>query len=416
MHIPSHIKSLISLFSSQNGKAYLVGGCVRDSLLGVTPHDWDIAVTTEPDETISICENAGYRVIPSGIKHGTVTVLVPMGQNSDDSDIYDHVECTTCRTEGNYSDGRHPDTISFSGKIEDDLARRDFTINAMACCCDDGELKIIDLHGGQEDLDKKIIRTVGDPNERFAEDGLRILRSIRFAVKLGFFIDKETRVAIECNAFRLKSISHERIRDEFKKILTSDNPKRGLFLLNEFDLLKYILPGSISPYGMGAIDQVKEDFSVRMATLLFGMDSDSLIENLKWLKLSNEEIKNITVLATSSVISAEPTSRNARRWRHILGDLVFDGIKVRLAHAYHDFDNLLELRELIEISQNNNDPVDISDLAINGHDLLALGLKPDRKFVEIFNYLLEVIWDFPAKNKKEILMDEVKKYLNSHPN
>ena len=162
--VPAYLAPLLSLFASHGEAAYPVGGCVRDTLMDIPPHDWDVAVTTIPHDTMAICHAAGYRTVPTGLKHGTVTVLV--GEEKPRMPI----ECTTCRTEGGYSDGRHPDAVAFTGRIEDDLSRRDFTVNAMAFTHAEGGLSVLDLFGGQDDLKSRIIRAVGDPDTRFTED------------------------------------------------------------------------------------------------------------------------------------------------------------------------------------------------------------------------------------------------------
>ena len=195
--IPSYLAPLLSLFASHGERAFPVGGCVRDTLMGVPPHDWDVAVTTIPNDTMAICHAAGYRTVPTGLKHGTVTILVPLsGDPADRDGPYEMIECTTCRTEGGYSDGRHPDAVSFTGRIEDDLSRRDFTVNAMAFMTEGDGLAVLDLFGGREDLKNGVIRAVGDPDTRFTEDALRLMRAVRFAVKLGFTIEENTYAAI----------------------------------------------------------------------------------------------------------------------------------------------------------------------------------------------------------------------------
>ena len=162
---PPYLSSLLDLFASHGEAAYPVGGCVRDTLMGIPPHDWDVAVTTPPETTQALCQAAGLRVIPTGIKHGTVSVLLPIsGDLADRESPYELIECTTCRTEGGYTDGRHPDAVTFTGLIEDDLSRRDFTVNAMAFTQGKEGLSVLDLFNGQADLQGGVIRAVGDPD------------------------------------------------------------------------------------------------------------------------------------------------------------------------------------------------------------------------------------------------------------
>ena len=410
--IPAYLAPLLSLFSSRGERAFPVGGCVRDTLMGVKPHDWDVAVTTVPHDTMAICHAAGYRTIPTGLKHGTVTVLVPhSGDPADREGRYDLIECTTCRTEGGYSDGRHPDAVSFTGRIEDDLSRRDFTVNAMAFMTERDGLAVLDLFGGQKDLANSVIRAVGDPDTRFTEDALRLMRAVRFAVKLGFTIEADTYAAICRRAEGLARISRERISDEFQKILTSPEPERGVQLLTDTGLMPYVLPRGISPDGMGELSALPADFTVRMACLLWGQASDKTEENLAGLRLSNAVRKDILAITRSAAMAVEATPRKAREWRHYRGDLTLPALAVRRAHTRADAETaeLDALTELVRISIERNEPVRIADLDINGTDLIALGFKPGRLLQDILCDLLEAVWNNPAKNTREELIKEALK-------
>ena len=405
--IPSYLVPLLSLFASRGERAFPVGGCVRDTLMGVKPHDWDVAVTTVPHDTMALCHAAGYRTIPTGLKHGTVTVLVPhSGDPTDREGRYDLIECTTCRTEGGYSDGRHPDAVSFTGRIEDDLSRRDFTVNAMAFMTEGDGLAVLDLFGGQNDLKNGIIRAVGDPDTRFTEDALRLMRAVRFAVKLGFTIEENTYAAICRRAEGLARISRERISDEFQKILTSPEPERGVQLLTDTGLLPYVLPRGISPKGMGGLSSLPADFTVRMACLLWEMDYDGVQENLAGLRLSNAVRKDILAIACSYIRTLRPDALCARQWRHGLGENALPALAVRAARG----DAAAEkLAGLVKLSIAKNEPVRIADLDINGTDLLSLGFKPGRLLQDILCDLLEVVWNDPAKNTREELIKEAVK-------
>ena len=415
MSIPTHVQNLLDLFRFCGEAAYPVGGCVRDTLMGIPPHDWDVAVTTSPDATVSICEEAGFHTIPTGIKHGTVTVLVPhSGIPSHREGGYDLIECTTCRTEGGYSDGRRPDGVTFTGRITDDLSRRDFTVNAMAFDTSLGEEEghpgVLDLFGGREDLRNRLIRTVGDPDTRFCEDGLRLLRAVRFAVKLGFALEDSTRAAIIRRAEGLDRISRERISDEFQKILTSPHPEVGVTLLGELGLLPYVLPCGISPKGAGNLSALPADFILRMACLQWGMDGEALEENLRGLRLPTAVSKQIRTLARRWLLPSRLTSRKAREWRHALGELAAPTLEVRLAamgaEETGEREMLLSLLELVRRSEEAGEPVRIADLAISGDDLIELGFKPGRLLQDIFCDLLEVVWDHPEKNNRETLLQE----------
>ena len=230
--IASVLKDFYSQFDKAGFKAYLVGGAVRDIFLKKKASDWDVATNATPQDVMKLFKT----VIPTGFEHGTVTVHYKGAE----------IEVTTFRTESGYSDGRHPDSVNYAATIEEDLSRRDFTINAIAADLKNG--KIIDPFNGRKDIKKKILRTVGDAHLRFMEDGLRPVRCIRFASKLGFSIEKYTYSEILDSAVheKIKSISIERFRDEFEKILTSEKPSVGLKLLEETGLMKIFIPELLS--------------------------------------------------------------------------------------------------------------------------------------------------------------------------
>ena len=406
--VPAHLTPLLALFAAHGEAAYPVGGCVRDSLMGIPPHDWDVAVTTVPETTVALCKAAGYRTIPTGIQHGTISVLLPLsGDPADREGAYELIECTTCRTEGGYTDGRHPDAVAFTGLIEDDLSRRDFTVNAMAFSHGEEGLAVLDLFGGQDDLQKGIIRAVGDPDTRFTEDALRLMRGVRFAVKLGFTIEENTYAAMCRCAEGLSRISRERISEEFQKILTSPEPERGITLLAEAGLLPYVLPHGISPMGTGDLSALPADFAARMACLSWGQDDSKTTENLAGLRLPNAVRGDVLTITRSTALSVTPTPKAARQWRHALGELAIPALAVRTAHG--DDGTAHELAELVKASAEQNEPVRIADLRINGTDLIALGFKPGRLLQDILCDLLEVVWDDPAKNSREILIKEALK-------
>ena len=239
-------------------EAYLVGGCVRDLLMGESPKDWDITTNAKPEETKKVFP----KTYDTGLQHGTITVS--MGPSTQD-----HFEVTTYRVEGEYTDGRRPDYVAFTGNIEDDLSRRDLSINAIAY--DPVNDKIIDPHGGVEDLNNKIIRAVGDPNKRFAEDGLRTMRVARFAARFGFSVDPATQSAISGNLDVLKKVSKERVRDELTKTLITSKPSAGLKILSQTGALTVASPllnDSKTSSNFSAIDACSKNMLVRMALLL----------------------------------------------------------------------------------------------------------------------------------------------------
>ena len=403
---PPHLLPLLDLFASHGEAAYPVGGCVRDTLMGRTPNDWDVAVTTPPEITTSICESAGLRVIPTGIKHGTVSVLIPLcGDLSDRESPYDLIECTTCRTEGGYTDGRHPDAVTFTGLIEDDLSRRDFTVNAMAFTGGADGLAVLDLFEGLADLQNGVIRAVGDPDTRFTEDALRLMRGVRFAVKLGFAIEENTYAAIRRQAEGLSRISRERISEEFQKILTSPDPLRGVSLLNETGLMPYVLPHGISPLGTGDLSSLPADFTLRMACLLWQQDETAVTENLAGLRLSNTVRKSILTILRSAAMEIRATPKKAREWRHALEELATAALTVRRAHEA-DTAETTDMLRLVEASVTACDPVNVADLAIDGKDLISLGFTPGRRLQDVLCELLELVWEDPSKNSRDTLIKE----------
>lgn len=401
---PPAVRRLLALFASHGEAAYPVGGCVRDALMGIPPHDWDVAVTTVPERTQEICEAEGLRVIPTGMTHGTVTVLLPTDQGERIP-----VECTTCRTEGGYADGRHPDAVTFTGLIEDDLSRRDFTVNALAAEISpnsENAFEIIDLFGGRDDLQNKVIRCVGDPHTRLTEDALRILRAVRFAVKLGFDIEPATRQALVDCAHGLARISRERIRDEFEKILCSPDPTGGVHLLMELGLMPYVLPHGIAPDGTGDLADLPADFTVRAACLLRGMNTAAVKEDLRNLRLSNE-ILDHTLLLQSTPLPSSATPRAARDLRQACGELALPLLLIERAKG----NDTAALMNMVHTSRAKGECVSLSALAVDGKTLIELGIPAGKSVGQMLSTLLELVMDDPAKNTKETLINEAKKRI-----
>ncbi|MEI6058969.1 MAG: HD domain-containing protein, partial [archaeon] len=243
--IPDYVSHVTETLEKEGFEAYLVGGCVRDLLMGREPKDWDVTTNATPEQIIALFEKTVYENT-----FGTVGVCViretlkePVSQETSQNTLeYDIVEVTPYRTEAKYSDFRHPDEVKFSDNIEDDISRRDFTMNALAFRPKGHKQNLKDMFSGLKDIENKVIRTVGNPDERFKEDALRMLRAIRFSVQLDFTISHETSESILKNSHLIKNISQERIRDEFVKIIMSKNPATGIVLLQKFNLLKNIIP------------------------------------------------------------------------------------------------------------------------------------------------------------------------------
>ena len=241
MTIPKEVKDIIAKLEKAGFEAYIVGGCVRDFLFDKEPKDWDVTTNAKPEEIQKVFPDSFY-------ENNFLTVTARTKSKKPE---LAEVEITTYRLEAKYSDKRHPDEIKYAKKLEDDLSRRDFTINALALRLGSGQAKkVIDLFDGQKDLKNKTIKTVGNPKERFNEDALRMLRAVRFATTLGFSIEDKTAEAIKKNCIWLEAISQERIRDEFVKIIMTDRASDGIELLRELGLLKYVLPELLENYGI----------------------------------------------------------------------------------------------------------------------------------------------------------------------
>ena len=465
VQIPSNLKKMNQFFENAGFKAYLVGGAVRDMLLGQKVSEFDLATNATPEQEMSIFK----KVIPTGIEHGTVTVLF-MGTP---------IEVTTFRIEQGYSDSRHPDKISFTDDITEDLSRRDFTINAMAASLLDG--KIIDPFDGQKDLKNKIIRTVGSATERFSEDGLRPIRAIRFASKLNFKIEEETLKAIPLAIEKTKTISIERFRDEFCKMLVSEKPSISFKLMEETGILEFFLPELASCrnitqadfrgiHNFDILDHLfyacdgapKEKLLVRIAALFhdigkpstrkeetkidtdgtekpiitfFGHEkkSEQICKKIMTrLKFSNAEIDYVCHLIkehmffyesswTDGAIRRFITRNSLQKYTH--SEIIEDLFDLRIADVTgmtntppvlkngRWSENLIEFKDRIDNCLNENTALSLKDLAINGNDLMQIGLK-GKQIGWTLNELLQDVLESPSDNTKEKLI-EIAKNINS---
>ena len=395
-HCPDGVVGLLRLFEASGHGAYPVGGCVRDALMHTLPHDWDVAVICPPDVTLSLCQGAGYRVIPTGLAHGTVTVLCD-GMP---------VECTTCRADSTYSDGRHPDAVAFTDRLEDDLSRRDFTVNAMAArLSPDGTFTIIDRFGGQDDLRAKLLRCVGDPVTRFEEDALRILRAVRFAVKLGFEIEPNTRKALMATAYRLELISRERVRAELEGILLSPDPARGVRLLDELGLYTYVLPACTVPPAPDRLNKLPRDLALQLAALLTHVHTERAHAALASLRLPNQTVTDVKQYLSPLPPSVEATPLYARRVRQVFGHHAVRRILLESVHtAPGERPTLDTLIPMIQASEAASDCVTLKDLAVNGSDLVAIGIPKGTAVGQALCRLLEHVIQNPEHNQKETLL------------
>lgn len=439
MTIPKEVKNILSALQKAGFEAYIVGGCVRDFLRGVEPADWDVTTNAKPEEIQKVFPDSFY-------ENNFLTVGV-----KTDIGI---IEVTTYRLEAAYSDKRHPDELKYAKTLAEDLARRDFTVNAMAMT---DKKEITDLFDGQKDLTVKIIRTVGDANERFGEDALRILRAVRFATTLDFVIEEKTAEAIKKNSLWLEAVSKERIRDELVKIIMSENGAQGIELLRQLDLLKFILPELLENYGvtqnkhhiydcythaLKALEYTakkKYNLQVRIAALLHdvgkprskaGEGKESTFYNhemigakmafqiLQRLKFSNKDVEKIVTLIRYHMFYYnvdEVTESSVRRLIKNVGPENMEelmqvreadriGSGVPKAEPY----KLRHLKFIIE--KVSKDPISVKMLKVNGKDVMdLLGQAPGPKIGQILDVLLSYVLDDPKRNTKKFLSDEVLK-------
>ncbi len=435
MSIPKEVQSVITRLKKKDFQAYIVGGCVRDFLSGVTPEDWDVTTDAKPEEIQKIFPKSFYEN-----KFLTVTV-----QTGSKNPKLKEIEITTYRSEAKYTDKRHPDEIKFAKTIEEDLARRDFTVNAIAM---DEKLKIIDPFGGQKDLKNKIIRAVGNPKDRFSEDALRMMRAVRFATTLGFKIEPKTAEAIKKNAQGLEAISRERIRDEFLKIIMSEKAADGVELLRQIGLLKYIVPELEEGYGVsqnkhhiyGCYEhsilslkyaaQKKFNKYVRLAALFHdiakprtkkgeGLDSTfyghealgAKMTNqiLNRLKFPQKEIEKITRLVRYHLFYYnvdEVGEASVRRLvRNVEPENMEELLQVRMADRIGSGVPKAEpykLRHLkYVIEKVTQDPISVKMLKVSGNDVMtSLKIKSGPKIGQILDILLSSVLETPKKTKK----------------
>lgn len=455
--IPDELKKMNEIFSQNGFEAYLVGGAVRDILLGKKADDWDVTTNAKPEEVMKIFR----RVIPTGIDHGTVTVHFS-GQE---------IEVTTFRTESDYSDGRHPDKVEYAGHIEEDLSRRDFTMNAIAASLEDGH--IVDPYGGAEDLKKGIIRTVGIPHERFMEDGLRPVRALRFASKLQFSIEKDTYSEIfeENVQKKIASISVERFRDELMKMMASPKPSVGLKMMEETGVLKIFMDElsvcrgciqkddrgyhifDVMDHNIYACDGApKEKPLLRLTAFLHdcgkpaskvertveGHKINNFYNHEKYsveiarslmtkLKFSNAEIDYVCHLIENHMFHYESSWSDAAIRRFIVRvglDSFDDLIDLRLADMYGKFNadvrlhdsagcaNLVELTDRVKAVAAQSCALSLKDLKVNGKDLIAEGIPAGKKLGKILNELFQTVLDDPEMNDREKLLKLAKNLTN----
>ncbi|MBR2528435.1 MAG: HD domain-containing protein [Blautia sp.] len=431
--LPEKVETILNVLQSAGQKAYIVGGCVRDALLGRTPHDWDITTSAPPGQVKRLFPHT----VDTGLKHGTVTVL--MGREG--------FEVTTFRIDGEYEDSRHPKEVVFSDNLAEDLARRDFTINAMAYNPREG---LMDFYDGVGDLERKIIRCVGEPAERFTEDALRIMRAVRFAAQLGFTIDPLTQEAVQSFAPTLKKISAERIRDELLKTIQSPHPE-WLRLAWSLGLTKVFLPEfdqcmaceqnnphhcySVGEHILHSMENVEPDGLLRLTMLLHdmakplcrtrdengvdhfyrhGQTGEKLARVIMHrLRLDSKTIDTVARLVYWHDYRMEPTSVTLRKAVNKMGNDIFPlFLQVQRADVlaqseYKRKEKLERLNRLELLYQDilaSQDCLSLKSLALKGKDLIEIGYQPGPELGAELNRLLERVLVQPELNRKETLL------------
>ena len=395
--------ALLTRLHAAGHAAYAVGGCVRDSLLGQTPHDWDLCTSATPEQVLELFGKA--HCIPTGLQHGTVTV-------KHGGELY---EITTFRTEGAYSDGRHPDHVAFVPDVKKDLARRDFTINAMAYSAEEG---LIDPFGGRDDLAAHLVRAVGEPERRFEEDALRILRLYRFAARFGFAIDPATDAAAKELCRHLNCVSLERIEEELSRLLEAPRPGRWM----EPEIFAVVLP-ELEPLEqperfaqtrkiLDALPAGAEERVIRLAALLAPLGEDGTRKALKRLRCSNETIRETALLVRESGLEPEADALRLQA-RRLLGTLTPEQLhrlillcRAKRPEAAEPLERLWAAAECLTAEHAC---CRVSELAVNGRDLIALGVQPGRGMKTILDALLAAVVTEQLPNEKEVLLDAAKR-------
>ena len=388
--------SLLDRLHTAGHGAYAVGGCVRDSLLGLVPHDWDLCTSATPAEVLALFGEE--HCIPTGLQHGTVTI-------KSHGNLY---ETTTFRTEGAYSDGRHPDAVHFVPDVKEDLARRDFTINAMAYSAEEG---LIDPFGGRADRAAGIVRAVGEPERRFEEDALRILRLYRFAARFGFALDPATGEAAKALSPHLDCVSAERIAEELSRLLAA--PKPGAYL--EPAVLAVLFPEldlEMLPEIRRIIDALPpgmEHFPVRLAALLCPLGEAGVRAPLKRLKVSNALGNQISILVKESENILENDLKSLHlQTRKMMGTYDLQTLE-ELANLWSAQDpkkkeQVEEFRRYAEWLEQNHVCCRVNQLAVNGRDLMAAGVAPGPGLRRVLEGLLEQVITGRLPNEKAALL------------
>ncbi len=412
--MPKNVATIINILEQNGHEAFAVGGCVRDAIMGRTPHDWDITTSAKPAEVKSLFR----RTIDTGIQHGTVTVMMN----------HTGYEVTTYRIDGSYSDGRHPEQVTFTDNLVEDLKRRDFTINAMAY---NDRASVVDAFNGTSDLDNGIIRCVGVAEERFTEDALRILRAIRFSAQLGFTIEEETALAIKKLSANLKKISRERIQTELDKLITSSHPDR-IKLVQTYGLGEYIFDNAkvisastddiaLTSFAISmaqvfenisdVMETLPADHYLRWAAMIIYEEQPDIV--LKGLKFDNKTIDICRRLHAVSRLPIPQTKPELRRMivrfgQDIFEEYVFTFLSALSLKGIYTLSSLEDIkmahmlyREIID----DGDCISMKSLAIKGADLIAMGMTPGKELGVILDRLFNMVLDEPSLNSYKQLVE-----------
>jgi poly(A) polymerase/tRNA nucleotidyltransferase (CCA-adding enzyme) len=448
--VPKEVRSVSSTLREAGYEAYLVGGCVRDLILERTPKDWDVTTNANPEQIQALFPDSYYTN-----EFGTVGVKT----ESEDESLK-IIEITPYRTESAYSDKRRPDAVEFGQSLEEDLARRDFTINAIAYDEDKGQ--IVDPYKGQKDIERKVLRTVREPEDRFEEDALRLMRAVRLVAELGFALDTDTASAIQKKAKNLNHISRERIRDEFVRILNSDQPMMALVLCQQLGLLEFILPEltfgigieqnqahSYDVFGhlMHAVQHAADkgwDFDIRLAALLhdiskpetrrwspekndwtfYGHDvvgSRATTKILENLKFSRETIEKVTKLVRWHMFFSDPDQITLSAVRRMIKNVgeenIWDLLNLRICDRIgtgRPKEQPFRFRKYkAMVEEALRDPISVTMLKIDGSRLMEkFHEKPGPRMGWVLNALLEDVLDDPSKNTEEYLDTKAKELLS----
>jgi len=436
MEIPRAVEYILSHLEYNGYNAYLVGGSTRDIFNYKNPKDYDICSNATPEQVKKLFN----KVILTGERHGTVTVIL----NNE------HYEVTTLRKDGIYKDNRNPEEVYFTNDLKEDVARRDFTINSI---CIDINRNVYDYFGGLKDIENKIIRCVGNSDDRFSDDALRLIRGIRFSCQHNFTIEENTFKSIIKNAFLIQMISKERIRDELCKILMSDSPSYGIRLLQETGLLQFIIPELCECVGfeqmnphhnkdvfehiLEVVDNTPKILNVRLSALLhdigkpktFTLDenncghfyqhhvigADMTEEILKRLKFDNKTIENVKILVKYHMDRYETIrTNNTKKFINRVGiENLNDLFELQIADikgskVSNDYSCVIRLKEEVEKILNEKQPLTVKDLKINGYDLMELGVEQGFMIGKILNGLLEKVLDNYELNNRDVLLEIVR--------